>query len=59
MAYKFKDKLLKTRGLTFWKVVLAIAFGFGSSVYIFRPAAIELRQTKEKMDQEDTKNYTI
>lgn len=59
MAFTLKDKFIKKRGLTFTKVLLALAFGFASSVYIWRPTAIELRKQNEQMNEEDTKNYTI
>ena len=59
MAWDLKDKLFKKRGLTFWKVVLALAFGFGSSVYIWRPTVLELKEMAEKRDAEERRDYTI
>lgn len=57
--FRLMDSFIKTRGLTFPRVVMAIAFGVGSSVYIYRPSMVERRKLNEQLKKEDTERYVI
>lgn len=55
----FSIKLIKKGNLTATKIMIAIAFGCTSSVFIYKPTVDEFKKIKQEQEANDKKEYTI